>query len=114
MRRKLARVFFLVEIYVDYFFRQHFRQYREYTYIFKPINCVIVNERKQPKLSIHNMYLKSRQFNYLHILCKNKIHLNACLSHAASERYEFIFVGISKHTSVPYFFFTKLDKWSCK
>lgn len=50
------------------------------------------------------MYLKSRQFNYLHILCKNKIHLNACSSYAASERYEFIFVGISKHTSVTYFF----------
>lgn len=49
------------------------------------------------------MYLKSRQFNYLHILCKNKIHLNACSSYAASERYEFIFVGISKHTSVTYF-----------
>lgn len=62
-----------------------------------------VNEGKQPKLSIHNMYLKSRQFNYLHILCKNKIHLNACLSYSASERNEFIFVGISKHTSVTYF-----------
>lgn len=47
-----------------------------------------VKETKQPKLSIHNMYLKSRQFNYLHILCKNKIHLNACLNYAASERYD--------------------------
>lgn len=65
-------------------------------------------KEKKPKLSIHNMYLKSRQFNYLHILCKNKIHLNASLSYAASELYEFIFVGISKHTSVTYFFFYKI------
>lgn len=62
-----------------------------------------VKETKQPKLSIHNVYLKSRQFNYLHIFCKNKIHLNACLNYAASERNDFIFVSISKHKYVTYF-----------